>query len=138
MGRVSGALDLALSAPLTLYTRRKAGDGLNNMVFLNPELGYSYQDSGQHLSAVGAHTGFGPPFIYGSYSVRFLAGRQSDQTALGLRHGIGVHAIYDVLSLEVNHQPLWVAGAAQRDVVLWVGLNLLQILNLRGLVVGGS
>ena len=134
MGRVSGALDLALSVPLTFETRLGAGDGLNNIAFLSPELGYSYQDSGQHLFTVGAHAGYGHLFLHGSYSLRFVAGRQSDQTGLGLRHGIGVHAIYDVLSLEVNHQPLWVAGQAQHDVILWLGCNLLQIVNLYGLL----
>lgn len=133
-GSVSGALDLALSVPLAWETGLSRWDALSGMAFLSPELGYSYQDTGQHLFTVGAHGGFGHMLLYGAYSVRFVVGRQSDQTALGLRHGIGVHALYDVLSLEVNHQPLWIAGQAQHDVILWLGFNLVQILNLRGLL----
>jgi len=37
-----------------------------------------------------------------------------------------------VLSLVVNEQPVWVVNEAQHDALIWLGCNLLQILNLCG------
>lgn len=136
-GRVSGALDLALGVPLMFDPRQSSADYLANKGFVHPELGYSYQDTGQHLFSVGGYAGFGHLFLYGSYGVRFLIGRQSEETALGLRHGMGLHALHDLLTLEVSHQPLWVGGAVQHDVIVWLGLNPLQFFNLVAVVSGG-
>ena len=33
------------------------------------------------------------------------------------------------LSLEVAHQPLWIGGSVQHDLLLFVGLNPLQLVN---------
>ena len=129
-GQLSGAFELALGLPIRIQSAADRARSADLSLFIYPELGYSYQDTGQHLFTVGGHVGYGVPAIYGSYSLRFLAGRQGDETAVGLRHGLGLHVYNDILSLEVNHQPLWVAGDAQHDVILWLGFNPVQIYNL--------
>ena len=35
----------------------------------------------------------------------------------------------DLLALEVAHQPLWIGGSVQHDLLLFVGLNPLQLVN---------
>jgi hypothetical protein len=125
------ALDLALGYPVWLFLRRQnqleVHSDLNApTLVIHPELSYSYEASGRHGFTAGGHFGAGMLWAYASYGVRFVAGDDQGQRMLGLRHGIGAHFLVDLISIELNHQPLWVAGQLQHDLIFWVSLNPLS------------
>jgi hypothetical protein len=97
-------------------------------LWLIPELGYDYRSiagRGGHLGSLGLGLGYGNLlFLTGSYSARFVAGLIENQTAFGLRHGLALHFIGMLFSLEVSHQLLYAAGYTSHELQLIVGLNL--------------
>lgn len=129
--RVDFALDLAVGVPIFI-SPSGSGDLLDRVVVIYPELGYAFQNLSQHLFTGGAYVGFGPGMVFGSYGARFLAGQEQNTRAIGLRHGLGLHLFVDVLSLELQHQVLWLGGQSRHDLVVWLGVNLVEIANQSG------
>lgn len=123
-GAADFALDLAAGYPFFWRSETSA-----RLVGLYPELSYTYQVSERHLFTAGGYVGLGTFNVLGSYGARFVAGTDHGQAALGVRHGLGLHLLLDMLSLEVAHQPLWIGGQVQHDLLVFVGLNPLQLVN---------
>lgn len=40
--------------------------------------------------------------------------------------------LFDTVSIELPHQALWVKSVTQHDLILWLGINPLQIANRDG------
>lgn len=122
------ALDVALGYPVWIFLGRKNEREVHTalgtpILVAYPELSYSYQRPGRHLFTVGSYLGAGVLWGFASYGVRFVAGADHDGRAIGLRHGIGAHFLLDLISIELAHQPLWVADQLQHDLIVWFALN---------------
>ncbi len=98
--------------------------------WLLPEVGYSWHGTADghntHLGLVGVGAGYGD---FNSalvlYTPRFVAGTMAGATSIGFRHGISVHVLMTLLSLELSHQVLSTAGQVSQEVLLSLGLNVL-------------
>lgn len=128
-------LDLALAVtaglPIVIYPDG-SGDLLSKVFVLYPELGYQYQSAGKHLFSVGTYLGYGPGMMYGAAGASLLVGSQIEGRSLGFRYGAGLHMLFDTVSIELQHQVLWVQSVTQHDLILWLGINPLQLANLGG------
>lgn len=126
--RADFAVDAALGYPVWVLFGEKSNPLLAPMLTLYPELSYTYQRPGLHLFTAGAFFGVGSMIISASYGARFVAGvDELGQTALGVRHGVGLHLVLDFLTIEATHQPLWSGGALRHDVQLWFSLNPMSV-----------
>lgn len=117
---------------------------VKSTLWLLPELGYDYRrvdsPSGQpppaipiahhegHLMTMGMGVGYGSlMYILGTYSVRLIAGSMLDDgAAVGLRHGINIHALGTLVSANIEHQVLSYGGVVHQDLLVTAGLNLLM------------
>lgn len=122
------ALDVALGYPVWLFLSRKNEREVHTaldtpILVAYPEVSYSYQRPGRHLFTAGGYLGGGVLWGFASYGLRFVAGADHDGRALGLRHGIGAHFLLDLISIELAHQPLWVADQLQHDLIVWFAIN---------------
>lgn len=112
------------------------GQGLADRLFepslwLLPELGYAYRsdDAGGpplHLGTLGLGVGYGNLLLATvAYTPRLCVGAAAGETAVGLRHGLSVHFIGMLLSLELAHQLLhYSSGVLANELQLTVGANL--------------
>jgi hypothetical protein len=130
------ALDLRLG--LALGAHRRGTSTKSAMFYLVPELGYSYgktAPSGTHLFLAGLGVGYGTAMALLRYSPHFVVGRALGETALGVRHGLGLSTLYSLLSVEVTHQYLHYTGTdasgapfgGQHDVRLMFSVNLVPV-----------
>ena len=130
-------LDLALGVtaglPIVFYPEGSR-DLLSKVFVLYPELGYQYQSNGKHLFSVGTYLGYGPGMLYGAGGASLLVGSQIEGRAVGFRYGAGLHMLFDTVSIELQHQVLWAQSLAQHDLILWLGINPLQLANLGGTI----
>lgn len=125
------ALDVALGYPVWLFLSRKHESEFHTpldtpILVAYPEISYSYQRPGRHLFTAGGYLGGGVLWGFASYGIRFVAGADHDGRALGLRHSIGAHFLLDLFSIELAHQPLWVADQLQHDLIAWFAFNPLS------------
>lgn len=126
------ALDVALGYPVWLFlsrpNEREVHTALDTPILtVYPELSYSYQRPGRHLFTTGGSLGGGVLWGFASYGLRFVTGADHDGRAIGLRHGIGAHFLLDLISIELVHQPLWIADQLQHDLIVWFALNPLAV-----------
>ncbi|MFO0574503.1 MAG: hypothetical protein U1A78_10915 [Polyangia bacterium] len=125
---VDFAVDVALGYPFWVVFGEKSSPLRAPMLTLYPELSYTYQRPGLHLFTAGGYLGVGSMIVSASYGARFVAGvDELGQTALGVRHGVGLHLVLDFFTIEATHQPLWSGGALRHDVQLWFSLNPLSV-----------
>lgn len=61
---------------------------------------------------------------------------QACADACGCRLCVGLHLLFDTVSIEPQHQALWVQSLTQHDLILWLGINPLQIANRGGKIHG--
>ncbi len=92
-------------------------------VILNPELGYAFDSLGTHAFNVVAGIGYGSPLAYASYRPRFLVGDASGNLMVGMRNGLAMHLLLDMVSLEFGHQFASYGGALHHDVRVLFGVN---------------
>lgn len=57
---------------------------------------------------------------------------QACADACGCSFCVGLHMLFDTVSIELPHQALWVKSVTQHDLILWLGINPLQIANRDG------
>jgi hypothetical protein len=89
----------------------------------NPELGYSYDAIGLNAFNATFGVGLGNAMIAVAYHPRFIAGRAAGETAVGMRNGLALHAVFDTLSLELGHQFVHYGDAYHHDVRILLGVN---------------
>lgn len=117
---------------------------VKSTLWLLPELGYDYRRAdpppGQpppampfphhegHLVTMGMGVGYGSlMYILATYSVRMIAGSMLDDgAAVGMRHGINIHALGTLVSANIEHQVLSYGGVVHQDLLVTAGLNLLM------------
>ena len=73
-------------------------------------------------SVLGIGAGYGNPLLAFTYGPRLIAGGDG----VGVRHGLMVHTLYDLLSLEVSHQVSFGAPTRQ-EVRLMIGVNAVPL-----------
>lgn len=114
---------------------------------LNPELGYSFDSYGSHAFNLMLGFGGGVPMAYMLLQPRFLAGTLvqdagdgSDATfaATGMRNGLGMHFLFDLLSVEVGHQFLYSEGTFHNDVHVLFGTNPASAAMVLALLAGSA
>mgnify|MGYP000084181122 CR=1 FL=1 len=126
--RADFAVDAALGYPVWVLFGEKSSPLLAPLLIVYPELSYTYQRPGLHLFTAGGFLGVGSLIVSASYGARFVAGvDELGQTALGVRHGVGLHLVLDFFTIEAAHQPLWSGGALRHDVQLWFSLNPMSV-----------
>jgi len=97
-----------------------------------PELGYSLTfapvdgapDMLTHLAKLGISAGYGFAWATASYGARLLLGARGPDFAIGVRHGVTGRFVYNVLSVEVEHQLLAVGGLLEQDLRATASVNL--------------
>ncbi|MFO0547970.1 MAG: hypothetical protein U0271_06260 [Polyangiaceae bacterium] len=92
-------------------------------LFLDPEGGYSYTGPSDHAFNVSMGIGFGTGWVAAAYHPHFIVGTSDDEFAIGMRNGLGIHALFDVFSLEVAHELLFVDSEQRQDLRVELGLN---------------
>ncbi|MBI4957823.1 MAG: hypothetical protein HY908_37810 [Myxococcales bacterium] len=114
---------------------------------LNPELGYSFDSYGSHAFNLLFGFGGGVPLAYMLLQPRFLAGTLvkdggsgADETfaATGMRNGIGLHFLFDLVSVEVGHQFLYSDGTFHNDVHVMFGTNPASAAMVLALLAGSA
>lgn len=121
------AMDLRLSVPVifshTPGIVRPAEMKESNNVVLLPEVGYGYQRGERHLFLAGLGVGVGSYWRgFGAYLPRLVAGKDSHDLALGLRHGLAARLLRETFSVELAHQALHTRGAWQHDLLVMFGI----------------
>lgn len=125
-GRSGRTSESALAMPVETEERY-----LRATLWLQPELGYSYergdasnpQLSG-HLGSLGLGVGYGNLlFSSVAYTPRLVVGAMGDELAVGLRHGLAGHFLGRLFSAELSHQMLWVGGELHHELRLLFGIN---------------
>ena len=107
-----------------------------------PELGYSLTFAPvdeapamlTHLAKVGVSAGYGFAWATVSYGARLLIGARGPDVAAGMRHGVTGRFLYNILSVEVTHQFLAVAGSLEQDLRATASVNLFIFLLVLGAV----
>lgn len=133
----SGGPDLCFTlagGPRLLFLHRPDESGF----WLQPELGYSFRRTYgeyEHQLNLGLALGYTLyPYFTPGYMVWFSAGNLLEiggeallgTAAVGIRHGLRLATLFDVLSLEVSHQALATTqhGTVYHDLRLLLGLDL--------------
>lgn len=97
-----------------------------------PEIGYGYASHprrGRHMATMGLGVGFGNDLIAGFYTPRFVVGSARGDTALGLRHGVGIHGGWGIFGLELQHGMVHVDDRGlEHDLRGLVSLNLAPLI----------
>lgn len=99
---------------------------LQSAPVLEPLLGYGYKrDRGPtHLFVAGLGFGYGGVLAAVRYVPRLLVG----SGAVGLRHGIIVGGLLDVLAIEVSHDLISQQGVITHELRLMFGINPVSVL----------
>lgn len=121
------AMDLRLSAPAVLphasSTVTPAEMKESNNVVLLPEVGYGYQRGERHLFLAGLGVGVGSYWRgFGAYLPRLVVGKDNQDLALGLRHGVAARLLRETFAVELAHQALHTRGAWQHDILVMFGI----------------
>ncbi len=125
-----------------LCVRNRSGKADDPGLHLIPEIGYSGLVPGAgsagesatgggpttHLITIGLGVGYGSRWASLSYAPRVLAGIDGRDLALGLRHGLVLRALYEMISVEVAHQVVGAAGTWRHDVVAMGSVNALVLM----------
>lgn len=99
------------------------GDGVSGFV-VNPEVGYAYDSLGIHAFSATCGVGVGGPVVALLYHPRLILGSADGNFAVGMRNGLAVHALADILSLEIAHQLVDANDEAHHDVRVQFGINV--------------
>ena len=118
-----GGLRFRLLAPSRNHPR---GAKLAEFHFKLKAPGGSYRNGALHLGTLGLGVGYGNLLLATvAYTPRLCVGAAAGETAVGLRHGLSVHFIGMLLSLELAHQLLhYSSGVLANELQLTVGANL--------------
>jgi hypothetical protein len=111
------SLDLNFGASVLQRTRAK------KRFVWNPEIGYSYDGIGLHAFNATVGIGFGNHTFVAAYHPRLILGRANDDTAVGMRNAIMIHAIVDMFSMEIGHQFVSYSDAMHQDIKVMFGFN---------------
>ena len=97
-----------------------------------PEIGYAYASHprrGRNMATMGVGFGFGNDLVAGFYTPRFVVGSARGESAVGLRHGVGVHGGWGILGLEFQHGMVHVQDRGlEHDLRGLVSLNLAPLI----------
>jgi hypothetical protein len=111
------ALDATLGLNAAFQGWRDAG------LVLTGEGGYAYDGVGLHAAQATLGIGWGHPLIFFSYHPRVLVGSAGDGLALGMRNGLTLHGVGDLVSLEIGEQFFHDTGGMHHDARVMFGLN---------------
>ena len=89
---------------------------------MSAEVGYAYDGATEHAFQLVPGIGYGHPLAFVSYHPHLLIGSAYDQTSFGLRNGLTMHLLVDMVSLEIAEQFVSAAGA-HHDVRVMFGVN---------------
>lgn len=87
-------------------------------MILSAEAGYAYDGITDHAFQLAPGIGYGHPLAFVSYHPHLLIG-----SGLGLRNGLAMHLLGDMMSAEVSEQFMSFDGAAHHDFRVMFGVN---------------
>lgn len=99
------------------------GDVLSSFV-ISPEIGYTFDSFGLHAFNATCGVGFGGPVVSLLYQPRLILGTAGDDFAVGMRNGIAVRGVADILGLEVGHQFFNAESVLHHDIRILFSLNV--------------
>ena len=95
------------------------------MTEVGDSLRYAPSVPSLHLGTLGLGFGYGDLSVAGHYAARLVVGKANNgnELAIGFRHGPVGHSLLAILSGELSHQMLSIAGSLHHELCLTVGLN---------------
>lgn len=100
-------------------------------IYVDAELGYTYDHEGLHAFNAMAGIGYGRAELwYVAYQPRLLLGTLNDEFTVGLRNGVGGHFFSDMFDVEVGHQFLSTSGKLSQSIIGTIGINPAAVIYL--------
>ncbi len=117
------------------FLRYPAWKKKQHRIYLEPVVGYSYQDpdNATHLFAAGLDLAYDmgtSGLLALGVGVRGLVGRDTTGVTGGIRSVFALDIFFGILRIETGHQTLWPDGTAQHGITFMVGIGVDRLLAL--------